>query len=206
MEETTDTVDPTVAPYILDGRKLFRILGWCSLNHTQEIFIPPFWKKLDSETTKTGKKSVITHLLDPSNVGDDEVNIFLSKQLLIDIRTQNFGFGYTTVYGTAHNGVIPFAATRLDPATMAQLDIYQQSQDGATMITVTDKKNATIGPPPLPSYYTDFFTVLRNYQALLKVLFVQNCQNFTQVKNITQEVKVMFQRNNGIIKKCRGQT
>ena len=177
-----------------------------SLNPTHEIFIPPFWKQLKAKTTNTGKKSVITHLLDPSNVGDDEVNIFLRKQLVTDITTKNFGFGYTTAYNTAHHGVTPFADTRLDPAAMEQLDIYQQSQDRATMITVTDKKNATIGPPPLPSYYTDFFTVLRNYQALLKVLFVHNCQNFTQVKNITQEVKVMFQRNNGIIKKCRGQT
>ena len=145
----TARVAPTVAPYMFYGRKLFLILGWCSLNPTHEIFIPPFWKQLKAKTTNTGKKSVITHLLDPSNVGDDEVNIFLRKQLVTDITTKNFGFGYTTAYNTAHHGVTPFADTRLDPAAMEQLDIYQQSQDRATMITVTDKKNATIGPPTL---------------------------------------------------------
>ena len=32
---------------------------------------------------------------------------------------------------------------------------------------------------------------------MLKVLFRPNCQHFTQVKNITQTVKVMFQHNYG---------
>ena len=34
---------------------------------------------------------------------------------------------------------------------------------------------------------------------MLKVLFGPKYQNFTQVKNITQTVKAMFQRNNGTI-------
>ena len=81
-------------------------------------------------------------------MGDGESNIFLSKRLVTDITTHNFGFGYTTAYGTAHHGVTPFAVPSLDPATVAQLDIDQKSQDGATMITVADKKNAERGPPP----------------------------------------------------------
>ena len=82
---------------------------------------------------------------------------------------------------------------------MAQLDIDQQEQGGATMITVADKKNSTRVPPPLPSSYTEFFTVLRKYQAILKVLFGPNFQIFSEVKNITQTVKAMFFHNNGII-------
>ena len=175
------------------------MLGWCGLNPTQERLIPPLWKQLKAETTNTGNTAVLTHLLDPSNVGGEEVNIFLRKQLVTDIMTQNFGFGYTIAYGTTHHGVTPFAVPSLDPTTMAQIDTAQQEEDGATMITVADKKNAAKGPPTQPSSYTEFFTVLQNYQALLKVLFGTHCQHFTQVKNITQTVKAMFLRNNGII-------
>ena len=158
--------------------------------------LPPLWKQLNSETTNTGKKAVLTHLLDPSNVGDNEVNIFLIKQLVTYITTQKLGFVYTTVYGTAHHGVTPFAFPSLDPTTVAQLHIDQQAQYGVTMITVAHKKNSSRGPPPLPLSYTEFFSVLRNYQALLNVLFGPNYQHFTQVKNTTQIVKDMFRRNN----------
>ena len=82
---------------------------------------------------------------------------------------------------------------------MAQLVIAQQAEDRATMITVTDKKNAAKGPPPLPASYPELFTVLRDYQALLKVLFGINCQNFTQVKDITTTAKEFFCQNNGVI-------
>ena len=44
-------------------------------------------------------------------MGDEEVKIFLSKQLITNIKTQNFGFGYTTAYGTSHHGVTPMILT-----------------------------------------------------------------------------------------------
>ena len=118
------------------------MLGWCGPKPTQDILIPPVWRQLKADTTKTGKEAVLAHILDPSNVGDKEVNIFLRKQLVTNITTQNFGFGYTIAYGTSHHGVTPFADPSLDPTTMAQLGIVQQAEYGATMITVSDKKNA----------------------------------------------------------------
>ena len=89
-----------------------------------------------------GKKYIITHLLDTSNVGDKEVKNFLSKQLVTNIMTQNFGLGYTTAYGTSHHGVTPFPDPSLDPTTMAQIGIAQQAEDGEIVITVADKNNA----------------------------------------------------------------
>ena len=56
--------------------------------------------------------------------------------------TQNFGFRYTIAYETSHHGVTQFSDPRFDPTTMAQLVISQQAEDGTTMITVADKKNA----------------------------------------------------------------
>ena len=86
---------------------------------------------------------------------------------------------------------------------MAQLIIDKQAQGGSTMITVADKENSTRRLPPLSSSYTEFFTVPINYQTLLKVLFGPNCQHFTQVNNIKQTFKAMFQRNNGIVNKSQ---
>ena len=107
------------------------------------------------ETIKIVKKAVLIHLIDPSNLGDDKINIFLNSQLFADTTNKNFGFRYTTAYGTSHHGVTPFSVPSLDPTTMAQLDISKQAEDGATMITVADKKNAAKGtPPPLPASYT----------------------------------------------------
>ena len=113
--------------------------------------------------------------------------------------TQNFGFRYTTAYGTSHHVVTPFAVPSLDSPAMAHINIAQQAEDGAKMITVTEKKNSARGPPPLPASYTEFFTALRNCQALPKVLFDIKFQHFTQVKDITTTVKAMFLRNNGFI-------
>ena len=105
------------------------------------------------ETTKTGKKDVLTYLLDTSNMGYEEVNIFLSKQIVTNITTQNFGLIFTTAYGTPHHGVTSFTVPSLDRTTMAQLNITQQKEERASIITVTDKKNAAKGPPPLPASY-----------------------------------------------------
>ena len=109
-----DTVAPTVAPFTFDRSKKNRMLGWCGLNPMQEILITLVWKQLREGTTKTGKKDFLTHLLDPSNVGYEEVNIFLSKQMVADITTQNFGFGYTTSYGASHHRVRPSIVMSLD--------------------------------------------------------------------------------------------
>ena len=143
MEAATAKVAPTVEPFTFNVSALFRMLGWCGPNPTQEILIHPVWRQLKAETTKTGKKAVIAPLLDPSNVGDEEVNIFLSKQLVTNITIQNFGFGYTTAYGTSHHGVMPFTDPSLDPTTMAHIVIAQQAEDRATMIT----------PPTAPHQY-----------------------------------------------------
>ena len=93
-----------------------------------------------------GKKSLLAHLLDPSNVVDYEFNIFLSKEFVTDITTQNFGFGYTTAYVTQHHGYTPFAVPSFYPSIMVQLDIDQQAQDRSTIVTVAEKKNTARGP------------------------------------------------------------
>ena len=65
----------------------------------------------------------------------------MRKKLVTDITTQNFVFKYTTAYGKSYHGVTPFTVPSLDPTTMAQIDIVQQSEEGATMITIANKKN-----------------------------------------------------------------
>ena len=125
MAAATATVSPTVAPFTFNGSDFIRMLGWCGLKTNQEILIPPVWRQLKTETTKKGKKAVLAPLLEPSSVGDEEVNIFLIKKLVTNITIQNFGFGYTTAYETSHHGVTPFAYLSLDPTTIAQLVITQ---------------------------------------------------------------------------------
>ena len=110
-------------------------------------------KQLKVGTTKTGNKAVIKNLLDTSNLGYGEVNIFLGKQLVTNITTHNFGLVYTTAYGTSHHGVTPFTVLILDLTTMAQIDISRQAEEWAIMINISNKKNASKGPPPLPSSY-----------------------------------------------------
>ena len=107
-----------------------------------------------AEITKTDKKAVVDHILYPSNVRDEEVDIFLRKNLVTNIMAQNCGFGFTIAYGKSNHGVTPFAVLILDPTTMDQLDISQQAEYGVTVITVTDNKNVAKGPPCLPSSYT----------------------------------------------------
>ena len=71
MVAATAAVSPTVAPFTFNEIDFFRMLGWCGLKPTQEILIPPVWRQLKAETTNTGKKAVLAHLLDPSNVVDE---------------------------------------------------------------------------------------------------------------------------------------
>ena len=109
MAEATAIVSSTVAPFTFNGSDCFRMLGWCGLKPNQDILIPPVWRQLKSETTKTGKKAFLAPIIDPSNVGDKEVNIFLRKKLVTNITIRNFGFVYTTAYWTSHHEVTPFA-------------------------------------------------------------------------------------------------
>ena len=105
MATETDTVAPTVTTLTFDRSKQFWMLRWCDLKPTQEKLIPSAWQQLKVETTKTGKKYVLTHLLDTSNMGYEEVNIFLSKKIVTNITNQNFVLRYTTAYRTPHHGV-----------------------------------------------------------------------------------------------------
>ena len=108
------------------------------------------WKQLEVDTTNTCKKAVLTHILDPSNMVDEEVYIFLRKHLVPDITTQNFGFRYTTACDMSHHRVAPFTVLSLYPTTIAHIDITQQAEGRFITMTVDDNNSTAKGPPPPP--------------------------------------------------------
>ena len=70
MATATETEAHTVAPFTFEGSDFF-MLGWCGLKPTQERLIPPVWRHLKADTTKTGKKDILAHILDPLKMGDE---------------------------------------------------------------------------------------------------------------------------------------
>ena len=92
----------------------------------------------------------------------------MRKQLVTNIMTQNFRFGYTTDNGNSQHRVIPFEVSCLYPTTMAHIEITQQAEDRENMMTVSDNNNAEKGPPPIQELYTELFTVLRNLSSTPK--------------------------------------
>jgi hypothetical protein len=89
----------------------------CSLNEAEyAVMAPPIYASMLQEGCTTMNKidNILNLYLANDPDDDDPVDIFMTSDMVTDMKDLRFGFGGDTSYATCHRGVSPFAVSFLN--------------------------------------------------------------------------------------------
>jgi hypothetical protein len=121
-------------------------------------------------------------------------SVFLSTQLVSDVKEIKFGWQESHAYSSSHRGISPFAVPHTPIEAHSALRALEEDSAAATTTTIADVRAARTGPPPCPTDYYTFLQMLCAYIKLLMMLFGSHCEHLAQVLQIYS----IFQRRVGM--------
>jgi len=163
-----------------------RIIAACSLTEDQyEASDPPIYAAILAEgRTKVAVKTMLNLHLRLDITSDNPVLIYVSLELVWDVKELKFGLGWDIAYQTCHHGLSPFAV----PCTswLQQCELWDVAEaleltSSMMMADVLVAKNTL-----LPSSYKGLLQMLKAYVTLLTTLCGEQCLHLTDVKDMHQ--------------------
>jgi hypothetical protein len=168
-----------------------RILSACSLGATDWGDEPPFFSAMITEgRTKSSVQTLLQSAFRADANTDDPVLIYISPELVKDIKELQFGAGFDIAYRTCHRGLTPFAVPHTSIARQAELRHQAEDLAEATTTTAADIKANRSSPPPCPQTYFELLRMLSAYAKLLDTVCGQDCRHLIQVLSIRQELRM----------------
>jgi hypothetical protein len=168
-----------------------RILSACSLTAADWGNEPPFYSALMTEgRTKLAVQALLQSSLRPDANTDDPVLIYISPELVKDIKDLQFGSSYDIAYRTCHRGLTPFSVPHTSIARQADLRHMAEDMAEATSTTTADVKASRSRPPPCPQTFLELLRMLSAYTKLLSVLCGPDCEHLIQVLAMRQELRM----------------
>jgi hypothetical protein len=152
--------------------ELQRLRAACSLSVPEmETTLPDFHEQLLTEgRTKKGTEAVLAHALRPQEDTDDPGLVYVSPELVSDIKDCKYGLGWDTSYRNCHRGISPFAVPHMSMKHQQERSAYQDRLSRASSTTLGDIEKGESSPSPAPQDYHGLLQLLSNYIRLLKVV------------------------------------
>jgi hypothetical protein len=152
--------------------ELQRLRAACSLSVLElETSLPTFHEQLLTEgRTKKGTESVLAQALRPQGDTDDPGLVYVSAELVSDIKECKYGLGWDTSYRNCHRGISPFAVPHMSMKHQQERNAYQDRLQRASTTTLTDIEKGESSPSPAPRDYHGLLQLLSNYVRLLSVI------------------------------------
>jgi hypothetical protein len=172
--------------------ELQRLRAACSLSVADmETLLPPFHNNLLAEgRTKKGTEAVLAQALRPSDDSDDPGLIYVSPELVSDIKDCKYGLGWDTSYRNCHRGLSPFAVPHMSMRHQQERSAYQDRLGRASTITIEDVEKGESAPNPAPRDYHGLLQVLSNYIRLLTVVLGTQSAHTREVVAIRRKLRV----------------
>jgi hypothetical protein len=175
------------------------ILAACGLNPTQWDEVPPIYDKIckDGRTKSAVRATMEQEYRETQLSPEIPSSVFLSTQLVSDVKDVNFGWQANQAYASCHRGISPFAVPHTSIESHAALRDLEEDAELATTTTLADVRASRTGPPACPSGYYSFLQMLGAYIKLLIMLFGAQCSHLAHVMrihNIFHAGAAMYQR------------
>jgi hypothetical protein len=123
--------------------------------------MPPFHQQLLAEgCTKRGAEAVLAQALCPDEHSDDPGLIYVSPELVTDIKECKYGLGWDTSYKNCHRGLSPFAVPHMSLHHQQERTAYQDRLGKASTTTVGDIEKGESTPNAAPGDYHGLLQVL----------------------------------------------
>jgi hypothetical protein len=121
--------------------------------------MPLFHASLLSEgRSKKGTEAVLAQALRPDEDSDNPGLIYISSELVANIKDCEYSLGYDTSYRNCHRGLSPFAVPHMSMKHQQERSEYQERLSKATTTSVGDVAKGESSPSPAPQ---DFHGLLQ---------------------------------------------
>jgi hypothetical protein len=184
--ETIAALKPTAETKKYSTAEMQRLRAACSLSVAEMANgLPDLYQSLLTEgRSKRGTEAVLANVLRPTADNDDPGLIYISPELVADIRDCKYGLGWDTSYRNCHRGLSPFAVPHMSLKHQQERQVPQDRLGQASSTTTNDVEKAESKPSPAPKDYHGLLQLLSNYIRLLKATAGIKCKHLEEVTAI----------------------
>lgn len=163
-----------------------KILAACGLHEDEWTSVPAIYDKitLDGRTRTAVRNALEQEYRETSLRGEFPASVFLSTQLVKDVKDVNFGWQGVLAFDGCHRGISPFAVPHHSMEAAQRLRAVEEEADSVTTTTIADVRAARSKPPPCPTGYYDLLQMLSMYIKLLMMLFGSMCDHMIHATSI----------------------
>ena len=148
---------------------------------------PPIYAVFLAEGRSMVKvEAVLQKFLAPAPDDWDPIRLYVSQELVRDMKDLKLGWGNENAHDTCHRGISPFAVLQVSMDQQTKRRKTQERADRATYLSTEDVRALEAEPGCCPGSYYAMLTMLRRYIRLLTVLFGAGCSHLTEVQGIYQ--------------------
>jgi hypothetical protein len=171
--------------------KMQRLRAACSLTVPEmETSLPTFLEQLLTEgRTKKGTEAVLAQALCPRNDTDGPGLVYVSLELVSDIKNCKYGLGWDTSYRNCHRGISPFAVPHMPMRHQQERAAYEDRLQCASTTTLGDIEKGESSPSPVPQDYQGTLQLLSNYIRLLMVIVGPQTAHTREVVAIRRKLR-----------------
>jgi hypothetical protein len=189
--ETVAALKPTAEAKKYSDSELRRLRAAFSLSEGEMLTnMPPFHQKLLAEgRTKRGAEAVLAQALRPDEHSDDPGLIYVSPELVADVKDCKYGLGWDTSYKNCHRGLSPFAVPHMSILHQQERNAYQDRLGKASTTTVGDIEKGESSPNAIPQDYHGLLQVLSSYIKLLKTVVGSRSAHAREVVAIRKKLR-----------------
>lgn len=168
-----------------------KILAACGLHEGEWDQVPPIYDKIteDGRTRSAVRDAMEQEYRATTMVAEFPSSVFLSTQLVSDMKDLKFGWQGSNAFESCHRGISPFAVPHSSIEVHQRLRALEEDAAQATTTTLADVRATRTRPPPCPTDYYGLLQMLCAYIKLLMMMFGSSCEHMRNVTTIYYLIK-----------------
>ena len=143
---------------------------------------PPIYELMMEEGRPLPRiESILQEAFVPLPDAESPVHIFVSANLVPNIKHLRFGFNNNLSFEICHRGISPFTVAAMSHEQASSRKLLHNWMRRVSSLTAADVARLEHQPNPCPPTYEGLLRLLATYQKLLTVLFGTQCRHFLEV-------------------------
>jgi hypothetical protein len=163
-----------------------QLLAACSLSAADFSEEPPqvYTAMLQEGRTKAAIERILARALTPDMDSEHPINVFVSQDLVNDVKVLRYGYSGDLSYASCHRGISPFAVAAVTAEQAASRRRKEDRLSRVTSPTAQDLEKAETSPSQIPTDYNGLVALLHSYLTLLRVLCGTDCAHYIGVRGL----------------------
>ena len=163
-----------------------KILAACGLHEGEWDLVPPIYDKIteDGRTRSAVRAAMELEYRSMTMASEFPACVFLSTQLVTDVKELKFGWQGSTSFESCHRGISPFSVPSSSLEVHQRLRALEEDTELATTTTLAEIRATRTRPPTCPGDYYSLLQMLCSYIKLLMMMFGTACEHMTSATTI----------------------